>query len=96
MTEAGMAILNGAYWHFILNQTRPDAERWTEKLGLPCHLLQSLHTVPGEYAEIYVHSPYGGGVARLIVDREALRITAKQRIEDFDGSLEHFLSTERA
>ncbi len=32
-------------------------------------LLSSIHTAPGRYSEVYVRTPIGAGIGRLIVDR---------------------------
>ena len=45
-------------------------------------MLQSLRTEHGAFSEVYVHSPAGNGIGRLIVDPYSLLLFSS-RAEDF-------------
>jgi len=47
-------------------------------------LLQSLRTEHGAYSEIFIHSPVGNGIGRLIVDPYSLLLFSS-RAEDFNA-----------
>jgi conjugal transfer ATP-binding protein TraC len=47
-------------------------------------LLQSLRTEHGAYSEVFIHSPAGNGVGRLIVDPYSLLLFSS-RAEDFSA-----------
>ena len=47
-------------------------------------LLQSLRTEHGAYSEIFIHSPIGNGIGRLIVDPYSLLLFSS-RAEDFNA-----------
>jgi conjugal transfer ATP-binding protein TraC len=47
-------------------------------------LMQSLRTEHGAYSEVFIHSPAGQGVGRLIVDPSTLLLFSS-RAEDFSA-----------
>jgi conjugal transfer ATP-binding protein TraC len=73
-TEAGMAVLANSDHLFLLRQKPESLLRLKESNLILMHdplfeLLSSVHTVPGHYAEIYVRTPTGSGIGRLMLDR---------------------------
>jgi conjugal transfer ATP-binding protein TraC len=67
------AALNCSDWTFLLRQKSESIELLGRKGRLSLdepkkRLLQSLRTEPGVFAECYVSSPVGEGVARVILD----------------------------
>ena len=73
-TDAGTAALDNSDSMFLLRQKAEslmalkESGRFLMNEGM-FELLSSLHTVPGQYAEVYVKTPMGAGVGRLMVDR---------------------------
>lgn len=66
------AIFDSSAHKWLLGQRGEavEAAKRTGKLDLGDHgfrLLRSVHTVRGEYSEVFCHTPYGYGVGRLIV-----------------------------
>jgi len=71
---AGEAIAENSPIKLLLGQQAEtiDKIKKQEKISMSdggYELLKTVHTVPGKYSEVYVHSPMGKGIVRLIVDR---------------------------
>jgi conjugal transfer ATP-binding protein TraC len=85
--EAATAALNNADWMFMLRQ-KPESLLALEKnnrLALSAGMrtmLETLHTEAGAYSEVFVHSPVGHGIGRLVLDPYSL-LLASTRAEDF-------------
>lgn len=75
-TPVGEAIAENTAQKFLLAQT-PEAVDSLIKTGRLSlgegagELIKTVHTVKGEYSEIFVYTRSGGGIVRLIVDRSA-------------------------
>lgn len=72
VNEVTRAIYENSAHKWLLGQRGEAVEnaRSTKRLDLGEHgfqLLRSVHTVRGEYSEVFCHTPYGYGVGRLIV-----------------------------
>jgi conjugal transfer ATP-binding protein TraC len=73
-TDAGRAALDNSDFLFLLRQKAEslmalkESGRVLMDEGL-FEFLSSLHTVPGRYSEVYVRTPVGTGIGRLMVDR---------------------------
>lgn len=72
LNEVTRAIYENSPHKWLLGQRGEaiEAARSEGRLDLGDHgfkLLRSVHTVRGEYSEVFAHTPYGYGVARLIV-----------------------------
>ena len=86
---AAKAALDNSDWMFLLRQ-KPESIEMMDKLGQLTmddamkRLLQSLRTEHGAYSELYIHSPVGNGVGRLIVDPHSLLLFSS-RAEDFNA-----------
>jgi len=86
---AAKAALDNSDWMFLLRQ-KPESIEMLDKLGQLTmddamkRLLQSLRTEHGAYSEIYIHSPAGNGIGRLIVDPHSLLLFSS-RAEDFNA-----------
>ncbi|MBE0612137.1 MAG: type IV secretion system protein TraC [Burkholderiales bacterium] len=84
---AAKAALDNSDWMFLLRQKSESIEM-LDKLGQLSmddamkRLLQSLRTEHGAYSEIFIHSPAGSGIARLMVDPHSLLLFSS-RAEDF-------------
>ena len=74
---------------FLLRQ-KPESIEMIDKLGQLTmddgmkRLLQSLRTEHGAYSEVFIHSPAGSGIGRLIVDPVSLLLFSS-RAEDFNA-----------
>jgi len=74
---AATAALNNSDWVFLLRQKKESIEM-LDKLGRLSmdegmkRMLQSLRTEHGAYSEIFVSSPIGAGIGRLVVDPYSL------------------------
>jgi conjugal transfer ATP-binding protein TraC len=73
-TDAGRAALDNSDFLFLLRQKAESlmALKETGRLLMDEALfeyLSTLHTVPGRYSEVYVRTPLGAGIGRLVVDR---------------------------
>jgi len=74
---AATAALNNSDWVFLLRQKKESVEM-LDKLGRLSmddgmkRMLQSLRTEHGAYSEIFVSSPVGSGIGRLMVDPVSL------------------------
>ena len=86
---AAKAALDNSDWMFLLRQKQESIEMM-DKLGQLTmddamkRLLQSLRTEHGAYSEIFIHSPAGNGIGRLIVDPHSLLLFSS-RAEDFSA-----------
>jgi conjugal transfer ATP-binding protein TraC len=86
---AATAALENSDWMFLLRQ-KPESIEMMDKLGQLTmddamkRLLQSLRTEHGAYSEVFIHSPVGSGVGRLIVDPHSLLLFSS-RAEDFNA-----------
>jgi conjugal transfer ATP-binding protein TraC len=86
---AAKAALDNSDWMFLLRQ-KPESIEMMDKLGqvnmddAMKRLLQSLRTEHGAYSEVFIHSPAGSGVGRLIVDDYSLLLFSS-RAEDFNA-----------
>lgn len=72
-TPGAQAALDNADWLLLLRQKEESIEtvQRAGRLVLNEHmkrLLLSLRTERGQYSEIYIHSPMGSGVGRLLLD----------------------------
>lgn len=71
--ESTRAMIDNADWMFLLRQKKEAIERLSQedKLSLDEHTrrqMASVTTEHGLYSEVYIHSPMGSGVGRLILD----------------------------
>ena len=86
---AAKAALDNSDWMFLLRQKSESIEM-LDKLGQLAmddnmkRLLQSLRTEHGAYSEIFIHSPVGNGIGRLLVDPYSLMLFSS-RAEDFNA-----------
>jgi len=86
---AAKAALDNSDWMLLLRQ-KPESIEMMDKLGQLTmddamkRLLQSLRTEHGAYSEIFIHSPVGNGIGRLIVDPYSLLLFSS-RAEDFNA-----------
>jgi len=86
---AAKAALDNSDWMFLLRQ-KPESIEMMDKLGQVSmddgmkRLMQSLRTEHGAYSEVFIHSPAGQGVGRLIVDPSTLLLFSS-RAEDFSA-----------
>lgn len=86
---AARAALDNSDWMFLLRQKPETIERMDQLGQLTMddgmkRLLQSLRTEHGAYSEVYIHSPAGSGIGRLIVDPYSLLLFSS-RAEDFSA-----------
>ena len=80
------AAFNCSDWVFLLRQKPESIEMLdaNDRLVLDepkKRLLNSLRTEPGVFSELYVYSPMGEGVARIILDPDTLLLFSN-RLED--------------
>jgi conjugal transfer ATP-binding protein TraC len=86
---AAKAALDNSDWMFLLRQ-KPESIEMLDKLGQLTmddamkRLLQSLRTEHGAYSEVFIHSPVGNGIGRLMVDPHSLLLFSS-RAEDFSA-----------
>lgn len=110
-TGVGEAIAENTANKFLLGQT-PEAVESLIKSGRLAlgegagDLIKSVHTVKGEYSEIFVYTRGGGGIARLMVDRRtqllystdpADKHALKRRLDagmDLDAAISDIIATE--
>ena len=84
---AAKAALNNSDWMLLLRQ-KPESIEQMDKLGQLTmddamkRLLQSLRTEQGAYSEVFIHSPVGCGIGRLLVDPYSLLLFSS-KAEDF-------------
>lgn len=87
-TEATKATINNADWLFLLRQKPENIDRLGKegKLNIDEWMkrqLSSISTDHGHYSEIFVHSPMGSGVGRLLLDPFSMMLFST-RAEDFE------------
>lgn len=87
--EATKAAINNADWLFLLRQKPESIERLGKEGKLHVdewmkRQLISVTTQHGVYSEIYVHSPMGSGVGRLILDPFSMLLYSTQA-SDFEA-----------
>jgi conjugal transfer ATP-binding protein TraC len=87
--RAARAALDNSDWMFLLRQ-KPESIESMDRLGQLAmddgmkRLIQSLRTEHGAYSEVFIHSPAGSGVGRLVVDPYTLLLFSS-RAEDFSA-----------
>ena len=64
--------------------TKPSASAMPRMDARKTRLLQSLRTEHGAFSEVFIHSPAGNGIGRLIVDPYSLLLFSS-RAEDFSA-----------
>lgn len=72
--RAGQAIIDNSDWLFLLRQKPESLQALKESKRLPVNealmeYLMSVHTIKNEYGEVFISSPMGMGIGKLIVDR---------------------------
>lgn len=87
--EATKAAINNADWLFLLRQKVENIERLGKegKLSLDEWLkrqLGSVSTEHGHFSEIYIHSPMGAGLGRLLLDPFSMLVYST-RAEDYEA-----------
>lgn len=87
--EATRAAINNADWLFLLRQKAENIERLGKegKLSLDEWLkrqLGSVSTEHGHFSEIYIHSPMGSGLGRLLLDPFSMLVYST-RAEDYEA-----------
>lgn len=87
--EATKAAINNADWLFLLRQKPENIERLGKegKLALDEWLkrqLSSVSTEHGHFSEIYIHSPMGSGLGRLLLDPFSMLVYST-RAEDYEA-----------
>lgn len=87
--EATKAAINNADWLFLLRQKPENIERLGKegKLSLDEWLkrqLTSVSTEHGHFSEIYIHSPMGSGLGRLLLDPFSMLVYST-RAEDYEA-----------
>jgi len=103
-SESTKAAINNADWLFLLRQKPENIERLGKEGKLTIddwmkRQLASITTDHGNYSEIFVHSPMGSGIGRLILDPFSMMLFST-RAEDFEKiktmRKEHGMSTDQA
>jgi conjugal transfer ATP-binding protein TraC len=87
-TEATKATINNADWLFLLRQKPENIDRLGKEGKLTIdewmkRQLSSITTDHGNYSEIFVHSPMGSGIGRLLLDPFSMMLFST-RAEDFE------------
>ncbi len=87
-TEATKATINNADWLFLLRQKPENIDRLGKEGKLTIdewmkRQLSSITTDHGNYSEIFVHSPMGSGLGRLLLDPFSMMLFST-RAEDFE------------
>jgi conjugal transfer ATP-binding protein TraC len=87
-TEASKASINNADWLFLLRQKPENIDRLGKEGKLVIdewmkRQLSSITTDHGNYSEIFVHSPMGSGIGRLLLDPFSMMLFST-RAEDFE------------
>jgi conjugal transfer ATP-binding protein TraC len=71
-SAAGRALFKCSDWKIVMQQDQGDIDLFEKEMGKldePTKRdLTSIHTERGQYSEMYIRSPVGGGVVRLIAD----------------------------
>ncbi len=112
-TPVGEAIAENTAHKFLLGQT-PEAVEALMKSGRLAlgagagELIKTLHTVKGEYSEIFVYTRAGAGIGRLMVDRFTQllystdpqdKLALRRRIEqglDLEAAIDDLIRAEHA
>ncbi|MFA6120819.1 MAG: type IV secretion system protein TraC [Sideroxydans sp.] len=103
-SESTKAAINNADWLFLLRQKPENIDRLGKEGKLMIdewmkRMLSSITTDHGNYSEIFVHSPMGSGVGRLILDPFSMMLFST-RAEDFEKiktmRRQHGMTTEQA
>ena len=87
-TEATKATINNADWLFLLRQKPENIDRLSKEGKLTIdewmkRQLSSITTDHGFFSEIFVHSPMGSGIGRLLLDPFSMMLFST-RAEDFE------------
>ncbi|MFY9326405.1 MAG: type IV secretion system protein TraC [Georgfuchsia sp.] len=87
--EATKAAINNADWLFLLRQKPENIERLGKEGKLPLdewlkRQLSSVSTEHGHFSEIYIHSPMGSGLGRLLLDPFSMLVYST-RAEDYEA-----------
>lgn len=87
--EATKACIQNADWLFLLRQKPESIDRLGQEGKLSVdefskRLLASVSTEHGMYSEIYVHSPMGSGIGRLLLDPFSM-LMYSTRAEDYQA-----------
>ena len=87
--EATRASINNADWLFLLRQKPENIDRLGKEGKLTIdewmkRQLSSISTDHGNYSEIFVHSPMGSGIGRLLLDPFSMMLFST-RAEDFES-----------
>lgn len=95
--DATKAAINNADWLFLLRQKPESVERLGKEGKLHVdewmkRQLTSVSTQHGLYSEIFVHSPMGSGVGRLILDPFSMLLYSTQA-SDFEA-IKYLVDTE--
>lgn len=88
-SQAGQAILENSANMYLLGQKAEAIEGLKKERRLPLSdfgydLLKTVHTLPGQYSEIFFITERGMGIGRLIVD-EFKRLLFSTRAEDVNA-----------
>jgi conjugal transfer ATP-binding protein TraC len=86
-TPAAQAAFENSDWVCLLSQKPESIDELKERKRLPVdghveHLLKSIKTIQGQYAEILIYGPSGYAVGRLMLDPFS-RVMYSSRAEDF-------------
>ena len=86
--ESTKAAINNADWLFLLRQKPENIDRLGKEGKLTIdewmkRQLSSITTDHGNFSEIFVHSPMGSGIGRLILDPFSMMLFST-RAEDFE------------
>jgi conjugal transfer ATP-binding protein TraC len=86
-TPAARAALEHSDWIFMLRGKQESIEALSSRISLSegmKSMLRSLHTESGQYSDIFIHTPVGHGIGRLVSDPfNALLSSSKG--EDFEA-----------
>lgn len=87
--ESTRAMIDNADWMFMLRQKQEAIDRLSKegKMHLDEHTkrqMASVTTEHGMYSEVYIHSPMGSGVGRLILDPFSMMLYST-RPEDYEA-----------
>jgi len=87
-SESTKAAINNADWLFLLRQKQENIERLGKEGKLTVdewmkRQLSSITTDHGNYSEIFVHSPMGSGIGRLILDPYSMMLFSTHA-DDFE------------
>lgn len=103
MKDTGKAILNNSDFICLLRQKAESIQalKTSGRLLLDEHmfeLLRSVHTSSGDYSEVFIYSPIGMGIGRLIVDRFSywLYTTKPDEVEKIKGFVDKGLNMAEA